>query len=146
MKDDKWPNPCCQKSSRFSSFNVENWEIRHRNPVCGLGLELHVSCRSAWRLKRGSASSLWSLRLPLPHPTSFSLLIPPVNEFMKPGLNFSRKYLKMLSHVGWIYTEEIIQTADASEGSVVHWGFGKEYLVGFNTVLPINITVATNQK
>lgn len=65
---------------------------------------------------------------------------------MNTGLGFSQKNVKMLSHVVLIYKEEIIQTTDASEGRVALRGFGKEYLVGFNTVLPINITMATNHK
>jgi Zn-finger domain-containing protein len=52
----------------------------------------------------------------------------------------------MPSHIAWIYKEEIIQTTDSSEGRVLNWSFGKEYLTELNTAIPINITVIINQK
>lgn len=36
-----------------------------------------------------------------------------INEFVNMELEFSQEYLKMLSHIAWIYKEETIQMIDA---------------------------------
>ena len=36
-----------------------------------------------------------------------------INEFANTELEFGQEYLKMPSHIAWIYKEEIIQTIDA---------------------------------
>lgn len=106
---------------------------------CTLAAGLLKECKQVQLVLFGLRVSL----SPTPPPSSFSY---PQSMSLRIELGFSQKYLKTLSHVAWIYKEEIIQTTDASEGRGVHRGFGKEYLAEFNTVLPINITVATNQK
>lgn len=58
---------------------------------------------------------LWSLCPPflLLYPTLLPHDPNPINEFVNAELEFGQEYLKMPSHIAWIYKEEIIQTIDA---------------------------------
>lgn len=53
--------------------------------------------------------------LPIPPPTPILMTHFPkqINEFVNMELEFSQEYLKMLSHIAWIYKEETIQMIDA---------------------------------
>lgn len=65
-----------------------------------------------------------------PHPYPLHPYFPnQINEFVNTELEFTHEYLKMPSHIAWNYKEEIFQTIDVPQGSMLNWSFGKKYLM-----------------